>query len=81
MAETLNEGKIMYAHNSANDKALHGSILGRDFADEMVENNLKSDDSLVEKVNSLIRWQDTKSATRGFIRPWGNHHPLCSNPR
>ncbi|KHD99760.1 EcsC family protein [Pantoea stewartii] len=71
MAEALNEGKIMQALNWAYDKALDGSIPGTDSAYEMAESYLKGDDTLVEKVNSLIRWQNTKSATAGFVSGLG----------
>lgn len=71
MAEKLSEGKIMQALNWAYDKALDGSIPGIDSAYEMAENYLKGEGDLTEKVNSLIRWQNTKSVTTGFVSGLG----------
>lgn len=71
MAEKLSEGKIMQALNWAYDKALDGSIPGTDSAYEMAENYLKGEGDLAEKVNSLIRWQNTKSVTTGFVSGLG----------
>ncbi len=55
----------------AYNKALDGSIPGTDSAYEMAENYLKGEEDLVAKVNSLIRWQNTKSATTGFVSGLG----------
>ncbi|MCO6507063.1 MAG: EcsC family protein [Snodgrassella sp.] len=71
MTEKLNEGKIMQALNWAYDKALDGSIPGTDSSYEMAENYLKGNANLIDKVNSLIRWQNTKSATTGFVSGLG----------
>lgn len=71
MTEKLSEGKIMQALNWAYDKALDGSIPGTDSSYEMAESYLKGEGSLVEKVNSLIRWQNTKSVTTGFVSGLG----------
>ncbi|MCI4069344.1 EcsC family protein [Dickeya dianthicola] len=37
----------------------------------MAEDYLKGDDELLEKVNSLIRWKNTKSVTTGFVSGLG----------
>lgn len=71
MTEKLSEGKIMQALNWAYDKALDGNIPGTDSSYEMAENYLKGEGDLVDKVNSLIRWQNTKSATTGFVSGLG----------
>ena len=71
MAEKLSEGKIMQALNWAYDKALDGTIPGTDSSYEMAENYLKGEENLVAKANSLIRWQNTKSATTGFVSGLG----------
>ena len=71
MTEKLNEGKIMQALNWAYDKALDGSIPGTDSSYELAENYLKGEADIVDKVNSLIRWQNTKSATTGFVSGLG----------
>lgn len=71
MAEKLSEGKIMQALNWAYDKALNGTIPGTDSSYEMAENYLKGEKKLAAKVNALIRWQNTKSATTGFVSGLG----------
>lgn len=71
MAEKLNEGKIMQALNWAYEKALDGSIPGTDSAYGMSENYLKGEEDVIAKVNSLIRWQNTKSVTTGFVSGLG----------
>ncbi|MFK3711171.1 EcsC family protein [Leclercia adecarboxylata] len=71
MAEKISEGKIMQVLDWAYNKALDGSIPGTDSAYEMAENYLKGEEDLVAKVNSLIRWQNTKSATTGFVSGLG----------
>ncbi|WBL71462.1 EcsC family protein [Serratia liquefaciens] len=71
MAEKLSEGKIMVALNWAYDKALDGTIPGTDSSYEMAENYQKGEADLADKVNSLIRWQNTKSATTGFVSGLG----------
>ncbi|MFG1172182.1 EcsC family protein [Erwiniaceae bacterium CAU 1747] len=71
MAEKMSEGKIMQALNWAYDKALDGTIPGTDSSYEIAENYLKGDADLIDKVNSLIRWQNTKSATTGFVSGLG----------
>lgn len=52
------------------DRAVNG-IPGFDSAEEMANDYLKNDGDLVEKVNSLIRWQNTKASTSGFITGLG----------
>lgn len=71
MAEKISESKIMQALDWAYDKALNGNIPGTDSSYEMAENYLKGEADLVDKVNSLIRWQNTKSATTGFVSGLG----------
>lgn len=71
MAEKLSEGKIMVALNWAYDKALDGTIPGTDSSYEMAENYQKGEADLADKVNSLIRWKNTKSATTGFVSGLG----------
>jgi len=71
VAEKINEGKIMQVLNWAYDKALDGSIPGTDSAFEMAGSYLKGDGTLVDQANSLIRWQNTKSVTSGFLSGLG----------
>ena len=71
MADKLSEGKIMQALSWAYDKALDRTITGTNSSYEMAENYLKGEGDLAKKVNSLIRWQNTKSATTGFVSGLG----------
>lgn len=70
MANELTESKIMQPLDWAYDKAVNG-IPGFDSAQEMAQDYLKGDDNLVDKVNSLIRWQNTKAGTSGFLSGLG----------
>jgi hypothetical protein len=53
------------------DKAINGGIPGFDTAIELAENYQQKGESLEEQVDSLIRWQNTKSATSGFLTGLG----------
>ena len=53
----------------AYDKAVNG-IAGLDSAIELAE-NYKNDDCLHDQCNSLIRWQNTKAGTSGFVTGLG----------
>ncbi|HBF49139.1 MAG TPA: EcsC family protein [Massilia sp.] len=70
MSKALTHGKIMQALDWAYDKALNG-VPGVDTADEMAANYLSGNGTLEEKVNSLIRWQNTKAGTSGFLSGLG----------
>lgn len=70
MANDLTQGKIMQALDWAYDKAING-VPGLDSAGEMAEEYLKGGGSLEDRVNSLIRWQNTKAGTSGFLSGLG----------
>lgn len=70
MASTLTEGKIMQALDWAYDKAING-VPGFDSAAGLAQDYLKNDGSLIERTNSLIRWQNTKAGTSGFLSGLG----------
>ena len=70
MSEEISQGKIMQVLDWAYDKALNG-VHGLDSAQELAEDYMKQNDSLESKVNSLIRWQNSKCATSGFISGLG----------
>lgn len=67
----LTQDVIMDALDWSYDKAINGGIPGMDNAIELADNYLKKKGSLEDKVNSLIRWQNTKSATSGFLTGLG----------
>lgn len=70
MANDLTANKIMKALNWAYDKAING-VPGFDSASEMAQDYLKADGSLIDKANTLIRWQNTKAGTSGFLSGLG----------
>ena len=53
------------------DTALDGSIPGFDSAEELAGSYMKKEGTLIDQVNSLINWQNTKSATSGFVTGLG----------
>lgn len=67
----LTQDVIMEALDWSYDKAINGGIPGMDTAIELADNYLKKEGSLEDKVNRLIRWQNTKSATSGFLTGLG----------
>lgn len=70
MEGSLTETKIMQALDWAYDKAING-FPGLDSAQELAESYIKDGESLVDSANSLIRWQNAKSATSGFLAGLG----------
>lgn len=70
MANDLTTGKIMQVLDWTYDKAVNG-VPGFDSASGMARDYLKGDGSIVDKANSLIRWQNTKAGTSGFISGLG----------
>jgi len=66
VAKELTESKIMQVLDFAYDKAMTG-LPGFDSAVEMADSYMKEAGSLEDKANSLIRWQNTKAATSGFL--------------
>lgn len=54
----------------AYDKAVNGTP-GLDSAFELAEDYMKGNGSRVDQVNSLIRWQNTKAGTSGFLTGLG----------
>ena len=70
MANALTKQKIMAALDFAYEKAING-VAGLDSASELAESYLNEDGELIDKANSLIRWQNTKAATSGFLTGLG----------
>jgi len=69
MSKKITESKIQQALDFAYDKAVNG-VAGLDSAIELAE-NFKNDDHLHEQCNSLIRWQNMKAGTSGFVTGLG----------
>jgi len=70
MVNNLTESKVMEVLNWSYDKAVNG-VVGLDSAYDLAKDYKKTDDSLYNQVNSLIRWQNTKAGTSGFITGLG----------
>ncbi|WP_158997965.1 EcsC family protein [Pigmentibacter ruber] len=71
MAEKLNESLILKTLDWAYEKALTQNLPGLDSAFILAEEYLKQEGSLEEKIDSLIRWQNTKAASWGFLTGLG----------
>ena len=67
---SLSQEVILKSLDWAYDKAVNG-ISGLDSAQDMANDYLKKEGLLVDKVDSLIRWQNTKAGTSGFITGLG----------
>lgn len=67
---TLTQSTIMKAMDWAYDKAVNG-VSGLDSAEEMAFDYLRGEGTLRDKVNRLIRWQNTKAGTSGFVTGLG----------
>ena len=65
MSDEENESMIMKALNWAYEKALEPGLPGLDSAYELADDYMKESGTWESKVNSLIRWQNTKSKCRG----------------
>ncbi|MFY9259335.1 MAG: EcsC family protein [Gallionella sp.] len=66
----VSEEKIMQALDWAYEKSVNG-VAGLDSAEELAKSYMQSNDSSYEQANSLIRWQNTKAGTSGFITGLG----------
>ena len=64
--KALTQSTIVKAMDWAYDKAVAG-IGGFDSAEDIAVDYLKQNGSLRDKANSLIRWQNAKAATSGFV--------------
>ena len=60
----------MQALDWAYDKAVNG-VAGLDSASELAADYMKQEGSRTDQVNSLIRWQNTKAGTSGFLSGLG----------
>jgi uncharacterized protein (DUF697 family) len=64
--EKMNEGLIMKTLDFCYDKAING-VSGFDSASEMADSYLVKGGEKRDMANSLIRWQNTKAGTSGFL--------------
>lgn len=70
MKDEITESTMQKALNFAYDKAVNG-VAGLDSAQELAESYMKDNNSKLKQVNSLIRWQNSKAGTSGFITGFG----------
>lgn len=70
MSKELSENNIIKILDWSYDKAING-LPGFESAVDMAEDYLKTDDSIMEQVNTLIRWQNAKAGTTGFLAGLG----------
>jgi len=66
MTKLLNHSSIMKVLDWTYDKVLNG-VPGLDSVDELARKFMLQEGTMHEKANSLIRWQNAKAATSGFI--------------
>ncbi|EGQ9846150.1 EcsC family protein [Vibrio cholerae] len=70
VSNELTESKIMQALDWAYDKAING-VAGLDSAQELASSYMKESNDPISQANSLIRWQNTKAGTSGFLTGLG----------
>ena len=70
MADSVSEKTILKALDWAYEKAIEG-MPGVESARDLAEDYMGGEATLKEQVNSLIRWQNTKAATTGFVTNLG----------
>lgn len=68
--QKLTQSTVMKAMDWAYEKAVNG-VAGLDSAEDMAAEYMKGEGTLRGKANSLIRWQNTKAGTSGFITGLG----------
>ena len=66
----ITESTMQRALNFAYKKAVNG-VIGLDSAEELAKSYMNNNDSKIEQANSLIRWQNTKAGTSGFLTGLG----------
>lgn len=70
MSKELDQSKILQTLDWAYDKAVYG-VAGLDSAIELADSYMNESDSKTVQTNSLIRWQNSKAATSGFLTGLG----------
>lgn len=66
----INEKMLLSTLDWAYDKAVNG-LSGMETAEAMAHDYLRGTGNLTSKVDSMIRWQNTKCATTGFLTGLG----------
>jgi uncharacterized protein (DUF697 family) len=68
--KALTAGKVQKVLDWAYDKAVNG-VTGLDSAQDIAESYIKKGGNQVDCVNALIRWQNTKAGSSGFVTGLG----------
>ncbi|MBN2693898.1 EcsC family protein [bacterium] len=68
--EIMTESKMMKIIDAIYEKALNG-LPGFDSATELAKCYLREEGTLEDRINSLIRWQNVKAGTSGFLNGLG----------
>jgi len=66
VSKEISENKMMQVLDWSYGKAVNG-VAGLGSASELAEDYMKKNGSRIEQVNALIRWQNTKAGTSGFV--------------
>ncbi len=66
---------VLQALDLAYEKAIQG-LPGMDSAEELARSYLKQEGTLTERANSMIRWQNAKAGSSGFITGLGGFATL-----
>jgi len=70
MSTGITQSKMEKALEFAYDKAING-VIGLDSAEELAKSYQKKSGCVYTQCNSLIRWQNTKAGTSGFVSGLG----------
>ncbi len=70
MSNEITQSTMQQALDFAYDKAING-VAGLDSAKELAQGYQNDNDPKHEQCNSLIRWQNTKAGTSGFVTGLG----------
>jgi hypothetical protein len=71
MSEKLSESLIMKALDWAYEKATSNALIGIESSHTLAESYLREEGTLENRIDSLIRWQNTKAAALGFAAGLG----------
>lgn len=71
MSQKIDQSMVMKTLDWAYEKAITIDLPGMDSAYDLAKDYSEQQGSLVDKVNSLIRWQNTKAGTSGFVTGLG----------
>jgi uncharacterized protein (DUF697 family) len=75
MKNSMNHSSVMRVLDWAYEKALSG-MPGLDSASQLASSFMDKEGTLREKANSLIRWQNAKAGTSGFVTGLGGFMTL-----